>query len=68
MLKNILKQNICLKNPDKPTCIDLILTNYPRSLQNIDTFEIGFSDFNKLTVLKQHFPKQKPQVVYPSTI
>ena len=68
MLKNLLKQNICLKNPDKPTCIDLILTNCPRSHQNIDTFETGFSDFNKLTVLKQHFPKQKPKVVYPSTI
>ena len=24
----------CYKNPDKPTCIDLILTNCPRSFQN----------------------------------
>ena len=30
-LKNLFKQNICLKNPGKPTCIDFILTNCPRS-------------------------------------
>ena len=49
----------------KPTCIDLILTNCLRSFQNTDTFETGLSDFHKLTfaVLKQHFPKQKPRVV-----
>ena len=53
------------QNPDKPTCVDLILTNCPCSLQNKDTFETGLSDFHKLTftVLKQHFPKQKPRVV-----
>ena len=64
-LKNPVKQNTCFKNPDKPTCIDLILTNCPRSFQNTDTFETGLSDFHKLTftVLKQHFPKQKPRVV-----
>ena len=48
-LKNLVKQNTCFKNPDKPKCIDLILTNCPRTFQN--------------TVLKQHFPKQKPRVV-----
>ena len=64
-LKNHVKQNTCFKNPDKPTCIDLILTNCPRSFQNMDTLEAGLSDFHKLTftVLKQHFPKQKPRVV-----
>ena len=64
-LINLVKQNTCFKNPDKPTCIDLILTNCPRSFQNTDTFETGLSDFHKLTftVLKQHFPKQKPRVV-----
>ena len=45
--------------------INLILTNCPRSFQNTDTLETGLSDFQKLTftVLKQHFPKQKPRVV-----
>ena len=64
-MKNLVKQNTCFKNSDKPICFDLILTNHPNSFQNTDTFEIGLSDFHKLTftVLKQHFPKQKPRVV-----
>ena len=64
-LKNAVKQNTCFKNSDKPTRIDLMLTNCPRSFQNMDTFKTGLSDFHKLTftVLKQHFPKQKPRFV-----
>ena len=64
-LKNLVKQSTCFRNPNKPTRIDLILTNCPRSFQNTDTFETGLSAFHKLTftVLKQHFPKQKPKVV-----
>ena len=64
-LKSLVKRNTCFKYPDKPTCIDLILTNCPHSFQNTDTFETGLSDFHKLTftALKQHFPKQKPRVV-----
>ena len=64
-LKNAVKQNTCFKNSDKPTRIDLMLTNCPRSFQNMDTFKTGLSDFHKLTftVLKQHFLKQKPRVV-----
>ena len=64
-MKNLVKQSTCFKNQNKPTCIDLILTNCPRSFQNTDTFETGLSDFHKFTftVLKQYFPKQKPRVV-----
>ena len=56
-MKNLVKQNTCFKNSDKLTCIDLILTNCPRSFQNTDTFETGLSDFHKLTftVLKHIF-------------
>ena len=37
-------------------CIDLILTNLPKSFQHTQTIEIGLSDFHKLTltVLKTH--------------
>ena len=51
-LKNLVSQNICFKNPENPSCIDLILTNC--------------SDLRKLTltVLKQYYPKQKPKVVF----
>ena len=29
-LKSLIKQPTCYKSPNKPTCIDLILTNVPR--------------------------------------
>ena len=64
-MKNLVKQNTCFKNPDKHKCIDLKLTNCPRSFQNTDAFGTGLSDFHKLTftVLKEHFPNQKPRFV-----
>ena len=30
-LKNLVKGATCYKNPEKPSCIDLILTNRPRT-------------------------------------
>ena len=63
-LKNLVKQKTCYKNPENPSCIDLILTNSHRSFQNTNVFETGLSDFHKMTVsvLKSHFPKQKPNI------
>ena len=63
-LKSLVKQKTCFKNPGNPSCIDLILTNSPRSFQDNSVFETGLSDFHKLTtVLKQYFPKPKPKTV-----
>ena len=63
--KKLSKTKTCFKNPENPSCIDLILINSPRSFQNSNVFETGLSDFHKLTttVLKQYFPKPKPNVV-----
>ena len=49
----------CFKNPEKPSWIDLILTNCPRSFQNSCTIETGLSDFHKLvvTVMKTTYKK-----------
>ena len=41
--KNLIKDNTCFKNPSKPYCIDLIITNRPKSFQNSVTVETGFS-------------------------
>ena len=49
-LKNILKEPSCYKNPENPSCIDLFLTNCPRSFHNTCLYETGLSDFHKLTV------------------
>ena len=64
-LKTLIKQKTCFKNPENPTCIDLILTNTSRRFPNSSVFETGLPDFHKLTiaVLKQYFPKLKPKVV-----
>ena len=63
-MKNIVKQKTCFKNPGRPTCIDLILTNSSKSFQDTSIVETGPSHFHKLvvTVLKLYFPKQKPNV------
>ena len=44
---------------NKPTCIDLILTNKPRSFQHSYVIETGLSDFHKMTVnvMKTFFEK-----------
>ena len=64
-LRSLIKEKTCFKNPENPSCIDLILTNSPRSFQNSSVFETGLSDFHKMvvTVMKQHFPKLKPKVI-----
>ena len=64
-MKNLVKEKTCYKNPENPSCIDLILTNCQRSFQNTNVFETGLSDFHKLTVtvLKSHYPKQKPNII-----
>ena len=46
-LENLVKQKT-FKNHENPSCIDLILTNSPRSFQNSNVFETGLSDFHKL--------------------
>ena len=64
-LKNLVNKPTCFKNPDHPSCIDLILTNKSRSFQNTSVIETGLSDFHKLTVtvMKSKFQKQSPKIL-----
>ena len=64
--KYLVSQKTCFKNPENPSCIDLILTNCLQSFQNTGVFETGLSDFHKptFTVLKQCYPKLKPKVMF----
>ena len=52
------------KNPKKPSCKDLILTNYPRIFQNSCTIETGLSEFHKVvvTVMKTTYKKSQPKI------
>ena len=64
-LRNRIKEPSCFKNPENPTCIDLILTNKLLSFKNTYVIETGLPDFHKVivAVMKMHFPKMKPKVV-----
>ena len=64
--KNLIKDATCYKNPENPSCIDLILTNNSNSFQNSEVIETGLSDFHKMmvTVMKTTFEKLKPNMKY----
>ena len=64
--KNLAKEPTCNKNHDNPSCIDLFLTNRPRSFQCTTTIETGISDFPKLvvTVLKTFYKEQRPKIIH----
>ena len=56
-LRSLIKQPTCYKNPNNPICIDLNLSNTPRSFQSSCVIETGLSDFHliTLTVMKKSF-------------
>ena len=64
-LKNLIRQPTCYKNPSNPVCIDLILTNAPRSFQSTCLVETGLSDFHlmTLTVIRKSFKKYQPKII-----
>ena len=65
-LKRLIKDKTCFKNPTKPTCIDLIITNKPKCFQDSVVIETGLSEFQKMspTVMKMYYTKQKPSIVH----
>ena len=60
-LITLISGQTCHKNPEKPSSIDLILTNSSSSFQNSCTIETGLSDFPMMTttVMKTSFKKLK---------
>ena len=64
-LTSFIKQATCYKNPSHPKCIELILTNVPRSFQTTCVIETGLSDFHlvTLTVMTKSFKKLKVTVI-----
>ena len=63
--KNIVKDKTCFKNPINPTCIDLIITNKPKSFQEPEVIKTGLSNFHKMSlmVMKVFYNKQKPKII-----
>ena len=54
-----------LQNLDNATCIDLILTNDPRTFQSTGVTERGQSDFHllTLTIMRKTFKKQRHRII-----
>ena len=61
----LIKEYTCFKNILNPTCIDVMLTNKPKSFMKSTVIESDISDFHKmtLTVMKSFFPKQKHNII-----
>ena len=64
-LKDLVKEPACFKNPDRPSCINLILTDKDKSFQESQIIENGLADFHKkvLTVLEVYFEKKGVSVI-----
>ena len=64
-LTSMINRPTCFKNPEKPSFIDLILKNFPRSFQNSCAIKTGLSDFHKLviTVMKTTYRKSQPEII-----
>ena len=64
-LSSMITEPTCFKNPDNPKCIDLMLTNYPRSFHSSTSVCNSISDFHNITisVLKITFEKCPPKSI-----
>ena len=49
--KSLNKEPTCFKDVNKPSCIDLFLTNNSKCFEDCLTLETGLSDFHKLVVI-----------------
>ena len=58
-LTSMVNKATCYKNLDKPTCIDLILTNCPGSFQNSCVVQTELSDFYKMVVTAMNISYRK---------
>ena len=54
-----------LYKPQRPTSIDVMLTNSYKSFQNSCAIETGLSDFLKMivTILKTYFQKKERKII-----
>ena len=64
-LSSLIKQPTCYKNDEKPSCIDLILTNNASMFQSTCVIETGLSDFHLMTVtvMRKTFKKLRPRII-----
>ena len=68
-LRGLTEEPTCCKNPNRPSCIDLVLTKKLRSFQYSFLIETGLSDSHKMkvTAMKTFFERLQPRVVRETT-
>ena len=64
-LKSLIKEPTCYKNPNKPSCIDPMLTNKPQSFKHPCVIDADLPDFHRITVtvMKTTVEKLQPRAV-----
>ena len=64
-LTSLINRPTCWKNPSKPSCIDLILTNYPKYFHSSNVIETWLTVCHKMlvTLMKITFRKLKPKII-----
>ena len=63
-LISFIRESTCYKNPENPSCIDLLLGNSLNSFPNSSVVEAGLSDFRRIivTVMKTSFQRLTSEV------
>ena len=64
-LKNLIRQPTSYNNPGNPACIDLSLTNVPRTFQSTYVVETVLSDLHlmTLTIMRKSLQKYQPKTI-----
>ena len=64
-VKTLVRKLTCHKNSENLTCIDLMLTDVPRSFQSTCVIETGLSDFHSiiLTVMRKECRKFQSRII-----
>ena len=63
-LSSFIRESTCYKNPENPSCVDLLLANSLNSFPNSSVVEAGLSDFRRIivTVMKTSFERLTSEV------
>ena len=64
-LTNLINKATCYKNPNNPSCIDLLLKDFPKCFQDSCVIEKGLFDFHKMvvTMMKSNFRKLESKII-----
>ena len=64
-IENLIRQTTCYRDPNNPTCINLIPTDVPRKFVSTCVIETRLSDVRLMTlvVIKKYFRKLQEKII-----